>query len=220
MPTRYLKPGIRDSGHIEMLADCPEAENLYYRLLVTVDDFGRFDARPLVIKGQCFPLRVYADADKCMQWLKRLELAGLIVLYTVDNKEYLQMTKWDNKPRAESSKFPPFSDACIQLHTVAPLTVTVTGTKTETDIPKLKPKKTRAAHEKNGFELPDWIPAQPWCDWIEMRQKIRKPATDTAKRIAITKLKYLERDGFPPAQVLMQSTFNSWAGLFPIKEQK
>ena len=49
MPTRYLKPGIRDSERIEAIAS-PDAEILFYRLLVSVDDFGRTDARPLMVK--------------------------------------------------------------------------------------------------------------------------------------------------------------------------
>lgn len=130
MPTRYLKPGIRDSARLEALSLSPDAELLFYRLLVSVDDFGRIDARPLVIKANCFPIRLRATADKCMQWLKDLESVGLILLYEIDNKPFLQMAKWDNKPRAAESKYPPIPDDYIQLHTDAPLTVTVTVTET------------------------------------------------------------------------------------------
>ena len=52
MPTRYLKPGIRDSELIDGLS--AEAEVLFYRLLVTVDDFGRANARPSMVKAACF----------------------------------------------------------------------------------------------------------------------------------------------------------------------
>lgn len=212
MPTRYLKPGIRDSGHIEMLSNSPEAECLYYRLLVTVDDFGRFDARPLVVKGQCFPLRMRATADKCMQWLKELEDARLISLYVVDGKEFLQISKWDNKPRAEQSKFPAppvVADTCMQLYTDAPLTVT--------DIPKPKPIKTTT---KKPFELPDWIPEPQWNAWIEARLKVKKPATDWAKRLAVAKLEELKEQGHHPAAVLAQSAFHNWPGLYQIKQEQ
>ena len=55
MPTRYLKAGIRDSETIDRLSSA--AEVLYYRLLVTVDDFGRYDARPAMLKAACFPIK-------------------------------------------------------------------------------------------------------------------------------------------------------------------
>ena len=132
MPTRYLKPGIRDSGRIEGLSDMPDAECLYYRLLVTVDDFGRFDARPLLIKAACFPLRLRANADKCIQWLNALVSVGLIIIYTVDNKDYLQITNWDNKPRAAESKFPNPPTDVYKCPQMLPVTVTGTGTGTKT----------------------------------------------------------------------------------------
>jgi len=151
MPTRYLKAGIRDSDRINGIEE-PWAEILYYRILVTCDDFGRMDARPLVVKSACFPIRVYATADKCGHWLQILNKAELIVLYEVDGKPYLQVTKWDNKPRATYSKFPPPPD---KVHTSAqhcrekaPLTVTETVTVTETKplsgIPKINGRETRA----------------------------------------------------------------------------
>ena len=123
MPTRYLKPGIRDSERIEAV-NSPDAEILYYRLLVSVDDFGRTDARPLMVKSLCFPVRMRATADKCMQWLQELVDTGLLVIYQSDGKPYLQLTKWDNKPRADRSKYPaPPADAdkCMQM---LPVTVT------------------------------------------------------------------------------------------------
>ena len=134
MPTRYLKPGIRDSQSMENVT-IPDAEIMYYRLIVSVDDFGRCDARPLVLKSLCFPIRLYATADKCIEWAKHLESAGLLELYEAEGKPYLQLTKWDNKPRAPKSRFPANAHTCIHPFTNLPVTVTVT-TKPE---PELQP---------------------------------------------------------------------------------
>lgn len=138
MPTRYLKPGIRDSATIDNLS--PVAEILYYRLLVTVDDFGRYDARPAMIKSQCFPVKDSMTPEKCQKALQELADAGMILAYSIDGKPYLQIQKWDNKPRATESHFPAYSDTCIQTytdvkhpHTNVPLTVTVTKTETVTE---------------------------------------------------------------------------------------
>src|SRR3990167_7204808 len=105
MPTRYLRPGIRDSERINSV-ECHDSEILYYRLLVTVDDFGRFDARPDMLKAACFPIRKRATADKCIQWLQELESNRLLFTYNVDGKPYLQILKWENKARSHLSKFP------------------------------------------------------------------------------------------------------------------
>jgi hypothetical protein len=130
MPTRYLKPGVRDSEAIDNLS--PLAETLFYRLLVTVDDFGRFDARPAMIKAQCFPIKESVSINKCKDLLDELGQANLIFVYQIESKPFLQMSKWDNIPRAKESKYPTSVDTCIQLHTYVPLTETETETKTET----------------------------------------------------------------------------------------
>lgn len=222
MPTRYLKPGIRDSDRIESVSD-PNAEILFYRLLVTVDDFGRMDARPLVIKSACFPIRTKATAEKCLQWMCELQESRLILLYDVDGKPYLQIEKWDNKPRATESRFPaPPADAYkrIQvsadvndLHTVLPATETVT----ETDI---RQPQTTAGKGKNGksFQLPSEIDAALWQEFVEMRNKIRKPLTDRAKWLIVGRLTNLEQEGHNPRKVLQQSIRNSWQDVFPIRE--
>ena len=163
MPTRYLKPGIRDSERIESLSS-PDAEILYYRLIVSVDDFGRTDARPLMLKSLCFPIRLRATADKCMQWTQDLVKAGLISVYEVDGKPYLQITKWDNKPRAERSKYPnPRTDvySCPQM-----LPVTV-NREPLTDNRKPEPLTgTETGVEARATRLPKtWTLPAEWMDW-------------------------------------------------------
>lgn len=149
MPTRYLKPGIRDSEAIDSLS--PMSEVLFYRLLVTVDDFGRYDGRPKMVKAACFPIRESVTAKTVDKSLEELSKQGLITVYESDNKPYLQMNKWDNKPRASSSKYPEHDTECIQLYTdvrnprtCVPLTKTKTKTKTET--------KTETETSSNHFD--------------------------------------------------------------------
>ena len=104
MPTRYLKPGICDSATLDKCS--PLAETLFYRLLVNVDDFGRLDARPAVVRAKCWPLKdsiTNADTEKL---LNELNSARLITLYENNNSRFLQFNKWDNVPRSQTSKFP------------------------------------------------------------------------------------------------------------------
>lgn len=83
---------------------------------------------------------------------------------------------------------------------------------------KAKALPSRRA-KPDPFVLPDWIPADPWDAFVSMRKGIRKPMTDHAKELAVGKLRELSDDGHPPGAVLNQSTFSSWQGLFPIKDQ-
>ena len=165
MPTRYLKPGVRDSESIDSLT--PQAENLFYRLLVTVDDFGRFDARPAMIKANCFPIKDSVSINKCKDLLYELETNELITVYVVSGKNILQMSKWDNVPRAKESKYPAPVDKRIQVHTDvykshtdAPLTETETKTKTETKTP------------------PDGVSQLVWDSFVQQRKSKKAQVTD------------------------------------------
>lgn len=105
MPTRYLRAGIRDDEKIDGLSCL--AETLLYRLWVTVDDYGRTDARPAMVKAAAFPIKESVTAKHCESMLKELSDAGLIEIYIVDGRPYIQMKgDWENAPRAKHSKFP------------------------------------------------------------------------------------------------------------------
>lgn len=143
MPTRYLKPGICDSEAIDKCS--PMAEILFYRLLVNVDDFGRLDARPAVVRSKCFPLKDSINNNETLNLLIELQKNGLIIIYKSNGSDYLQLQKWDNNPRAKESKCPKFDSGCMQMYTDVDgsrtnLPVTVTVTVTETAKPELKPE--------------------------------------------------------------------------------
>lgn len=213
MPTRYLKPGVRDSEAIELLS--PLAEILFYRLLVTVDDFGRFDGRPAMIKAACFPIKDITTA-KCSALLDELNLAGLISLYTVSQKPYIQMCKWDNVPRSKDSKFPPNSGDCMQVHTdvcsprtVLPVTVTVTETKTETV------NRNRSVPKGDAGVFPDGLDLQAWGRWVAYRSEIKKPLRQMSIAAGQNQL---SKHGDRQMQVVEQSIANGWQGLFALRE--
>lgn len=172
MPVRYLKPGIRDSERIDRLT--PQAEAFYYRILVTVDDFGRFDSRPAMLKAQCYPIKETITPKICEELLIELIQAGLVIAYESCGCKVLQVLRWENKPRASESKFREYDDSCTHLYTDAqqvptdvPLTVTVTVTETGTETvattsqvdgkPSSKPKgKSETMTE--AFDMPDdWV---------------------------------------------------------------
>jgi len=160
MPTRYLKPGICDSEAIDKCS--PVAETLFYRLLVNVDDYGRLDARPAVVRSKCFPLKDSLNNNDVLNLLKELQESGLILIYKSNDCSYIQMLKWDNVPRSKESKCPAYDDTCIQMytdvsdeHTNLPVTVTVTGTGTETvnRKPELKHKQETVTDFPEGVKI-------------------------------------------------------------------
>jgi hypothetical protein len=65
--------------------------------------------------------------------------------------------------------------------------------------------------------IPDWVPADAWKAFVEMRQKIRKPLTEYAKKLAVDELKKLVDEGQDVTAVINQSVLKSWQGFFAVK---
>ena len=120
MPNRILKESICTSESIDSLTEFQEV--FFYRLIVNCDDFGRMDARPKILSSRLFPLRG-VSLDLIEQAVNALVREGMIVLYSVNGKPYLQVNAWKShqQPRANKSKYPapneeqPDTD-CNQLH--------------------------------------------------------------------------------------------------------
>jgi len=103
MPTRILRDWT-DSQRIEQLS--PEAERLFIRLIMRADDFGRYHADPRLVTAGCLPLVRQVTVNLVTAWLGDLAKAGLIRLYDVDGRKYLEINKFEQRTRAQKSKFP------------------------------------------------------------------------------------------------------------------
>ena len=102
-------------------------------------------------------------------------------------------------------------------------TGTRTGTRTREykengGIPPEPPARRRARPDPAHDPLPPWVDATAWDGFEGMRRAIRKPLTPAARRLAVAELARLRDAGHDPTEVLRQSTFRSWAGLFPLKQ--
>jgi phage replication O-like protein O len=82
----------------------------------------------------------------------------------------------------------------------------------------LTKEKEPSATKKIPF--PEWIPKDIFFEFKKMRTKIKKPMTEFAESKLINKLEKLKDDGYDPGEVLEQSIINSWAGVFPLHNEK
>ena len=129
MPNRIIKESIRTSDSINELSWFEEC--LFYRLIVSCDDYGRFDGRPAIIKGTCFPLKEGVTTKNIESALSKLTSAGLVKRYVVDGKPYLSLPSWGQHQttRAAKSKYPSPDDGemitsennCMQINAVVPV---------------------------------------------------------------------------------------------------
>lgn len=114
MPNRIIKESICTSCEIDSLT--ADEERFFYRLMVSCDDFGRLDAREQILRAKCFPLKVDKVKSKDVgKWVKKLAEVGLIVIYRVGDKDYLQFKTWDKhqQRRAKHSKYPSLDEGVI-----------------------------------------------------------------------------------------------------------
>lgn len=107
MPNRIIKESICTSDTVNNLSWFEEV--FFYRLIVNCDDYGRFDARPAILRSRLFPLKSVTD-NQIESVLKSLQTAGIVFLYKVDGKPYLQLCTWDKHQsvRARKSKYPAY----------------------------------------------------------------------------------------------------------------
>ena len=184
MPNRIIKDTIHTSDTVNQMTDFQF--RLWVNLITYVDDYGRGDARPAIIKGICFPLRERlsnADISKALQDLAGM---GCVTLYEVDGKPYLCFPTWESHQniRNKKSRYPGPDDGnlqaidinCNQLQSIAsncsrnpiqsnPNTNPNTNRGSRFAPPTLDDVKTYCEERKNGIDpqhFIDYYSRQGW----------------------------------------------------------
>jgi hypothetical protein len=177
MGERILRPGIRTSEKTAALVrDYGWMAQVFFDWLLTlVDDYGRYDARPAVLRAELFPFLLElvreADASRC---LEGLQAAGLIRLYAVDGNPYLEVLNFKQRMRANKSKWPSPADAghCPDNATTMP---TDTETDTETNKGRSRSRHPPPPDLPKDLDVPSVRKA--WLDFVEHRREKGKPVT-------------------------------------------
>lgn len=120
MPNRVIKDSIHTSEKVNRMTDFQF--RLWVSLIAYVDDYGRGDARPAVIRGACFPLRerlTNKDIDAALTGLAGI---GCIGLYEVDGRPYLYFPNWEKHQRIQTkrSRYPAPEESTV-IHREPPL---------------------------------------------------------------------------------------------------
>lgn len=69
-----------------------------------------------------------------------------------------------------------------------------------------------------GEGYPEWLPLDAWNAFLDMRKKIKKPATDYAQKLLLKKLAAFYANDLDPSVILNQSIVNGWQDLYAPKE--
>lgn len=110
MPNRIIKESIKFSEEIDKLSWFEEV--VFYRILVTADDYGCLDGRSVLLKNELFPLKENVTKKAIEDAIARLASVGLLHAYEVSGKPYLALPTWERHQRVRNKhrKYPSSDD--------------------------------------------------------------------------------------------------------------
>jgi len=115
MPNRIIKESIKKSPTIDQLSWFEEV--VFYRIIVTADDYGRLDGRITVLKNELFPTKDNITKKSIEDALVKLVSTGLVCRYEANDIPFLYLPTWESHQqiRAKRSKFPEPDIICNQM---------------------------------------------------------------------------------------------------------
>jgi uncharacterized protein YdaU (DUF1376 family) len=67
------------------------------------------------------------------------------------------------------------------------------------------------------IELPTWLSETHWKDFVEFRKFIKKPMTEKAKQLMLSKLQKIKDNGHDPILAINKSIANNWSDIYEPK---
>ena len=106
MPNRMIKETLRTSRNVSSLTDFQF--RIWVLLITYVDDYGRGNADPELLKSLLFPRKHSVSINQIQNAIKALDSKGMITLYDFDGETYFYFPKWADHQRIRQkvSKFP------------------------------------------------------------------------------------------------------------------
>lgn len=211
MPNRIIRETICTSDSIDGLSWFEEV--LFYRLIVSCDDFGRYDGRTAVIKNRLFPLKENLTLKTVENALHGLASAGLVVLYESQGGRFLYLPTWGKyqQQRAKVSKYPePSADILHQLDGVSKQTIADDSKCNQViaNVPVIENRESGSENRESGSENGRVAPTTPMSDtflsgldtlspglrgavedWLQYKTEKRDPYKPQGLKSLVTEIK-------------------------------
>jgi hypothetical protein len=192
---------------------------LYIALWCEADKEGRMVWKPKTFKMRYLP----ADACDIDALCKELIDAGLVALYG-NGYAHIPAFKAHQhvNPRETASQLPDPTESTrdARVGTRQPRVIDAQRPDSDAQVGREgKGREGDAPLPPKGVgqvEVPDWMPAKPWEDFVAMRRAKgqKAPFTVAAAKGIITKLSGLKAAGHDVAESLSQSVINGWSDVF------
>ncbi len=156
---------------------------MFWRMVTMADDFGRFEAEPVLLLSLAFPgfgNRIKLDNVKA--WLNELVACDHVRTYVCNCKHYGIFTNWERyqgKARAKESKYPdPPANICEQMQTKVLVSesesVSVSESESEIGIGAVSASASRCLPPPKG--------KRPWPPDFELSDDRKRKATEIGVR--------------------------------------
>lgn len=226
MPSRMLKESIKTSDQIDALTAFEEV--VFYRILVTVDDFGCMEGKPTVVKNQLFPTKENVTTKSIRDALAKLESTGLLQIYYKDDHPYIYVCKFADHQRLRKRvrRFPnpeecltidgQLSATCGQLSASGgQLSATCGQLPLEEEVEEeLELEEEEKKNERTAFDV-------ALDEFRKYRKQIGKKLTPKAETMLLNELEKISGgDEETKIKILDRSIMNGWTGVFPLKEDR
>lgn len=107
MPNRIIRDASKTSPSLAALSDF--AERTFWRVIVTLDDFGRYHGSPMALFAAAYPVETAGcSMKKFLAALKELEAGDLLRFYESGGRRYVYSPTWTKyqRLRAIASLYP------------------------------------------------------------------------------------------------------------------
>lgn len=84
--------------------------------------------------------------------------------------------------------------------------------------PNIK-QETINKKQETTLELPAWLSETHWKDFVEFRKFIKKPMTEKAKHLMLSKLQKIKDNGHDPILAMNTSIANNWVDIYEPKPE-
>lgn len=236
---RSIHPGLFTDEAFVVLS--PMARIFFMGLWTECDDYGSFEWSPLKLKMRLLP----ADAADAAALLDEIERERGIMRYEHGGRVYGAVRNFCQyqRPKKPSAVHPQTEEVREWVNLNArnirdggeavpnqlptppekPRQMEDGGGDKETTSGKPEGSKARKraapAPEKPKFEVPDWVPAEPWQAFVEMRREMERgpkkvPFTVGAAKGIVDELTKFRAQGHDLSAILMKSAINSYRGVF------
>lgn len=210
MPNRIIKESIKLDAKIDTLSWFDEV--VFYRLIVSADDYGCLDGRIIVLRNELFPTKDNITRKAIEDALQHLVNADLLRRYEVSGQPYLFFPTWEKHQRVRNKvrKYPEPPADIVSAPAEAP---SPAGGDPAPDSTEPEPESgTEPVVRKEKTPLEEAMER-----FRKHRKAIRKPLTEDAYRLTLKKLEELAPgDEQQQIAIIDQSIQRGWNGVFPL----